>query len=382
MADRNCYFDYNASTPVHPEVLNCYTKVLAFYANPASLHKGGMNASSEIQAARKIISKSLNCSPDEVWFTSGGTESNNWIIKGFVQNALKAGKKHLITSTIEHKSILRSANYVSDAYNLNLTLLPVDSNGRVIPEELASSIGEDTFLVSIMLANNETGIIQPIQELAKICRERGVLFHTDAVCSLGKINIDFQELGVDALSLSGHKLYTPKGIGVLILKDGIEIDPLINGCGQQSGMRSGTENAAGAASFAKAFELLENGTFYQENEISKLAEKLKQELVEIFGSNVIFHGNGDRLENTLNVAFEGFSATYLQEELSKKGIFVSAGAAAATGDPSHVLTGMGISKELAQSTLRITLGWGSSEEDVDYFIKTLSSIFDHEIVLS
>ena len=382
MAEGNCYLDYNASTPVHPEVLDCYTKVLDFYANPASLHEGGINASNEIQAARKIISKSLNCSPDEVWFTSGGTESNNWIIKGFVQNALKAEKKHLITSTIEHKSILRSANYVSDAYNLDLTLLSADGNGKVNPEELIGSIREDTFLVSIMLANNETGIIQPIQELAKVCRERGVLFHTDAVCSLGKIHIDFQELGVDALSLSGHKLYTPKGIGVLILKKGIDIDPLINGCGQQSGMRSGTENAAGATSFAKAFELLENGTFYQENEISDLTQELQQQIITAFGSQAIFHGNGDRLGNTLNVGFEGISATYLQEQLSQKGIFVSAGAAAATGDPSHVLTAMGISKELAQSTLRITLGWGNSEDDIQYFIKTLSGIFEQEKVLS
>jgi len=378
----NCYLDYNASTPLHPKVLEKFNEVTALYANPSSAHLGGNDASQEIEAAIKNIANVINCSTTEVWFTSGGTESNNWLLKGLVQPALKNGKKHFIISSIEHKSILRTAKYISESYNLDLTLLPVNADGIVGLNDLKNAIREDSYLVSVMLANNETGIIQPIKEIAQICKEKNVICHTDAVCSLGKMPIDFKALGVDSMSFSAHKLYSPKGVGVLILKENIEIDPLIHGCGQQCGMRNGTENAAGAAAFGKALELLQQGEFANQTSSEELSAVLKLGLQESFNDRVTFHGNGDRLSNTISATFEGMSADFLQTELSNHGICVSAGAAATTGDPSHVLTAMKISKEVAQSTLRISFGWGTTKEDISYFVNTISKIYETEKVLS
>lgn len=379
---KNYFFDYNASTPVHPDVLTKYNEITSDYSNPSSSHYGGRIALGHIQTAKENIAKTLNCSPEWVWFTSGGTESNNWIIKGLVQDAIRQNKKHFIISSIEHKSILKTAEYIQNTFGIAITKLPVNADGKVEVESLKKSIRPETFMVSLMLANNETGIIQPVKQISEICKENTIFFHTDAVCALGKMSIDFKTLGVDALSLSSHKLYSPKGSGVLILKDTINIEPLIHGCGQQCGMRSGTENTAGAAAFGYAVKLLPEGAFSTFPSVDVLASQLHKGLREVNDGKVYFHGNGEKLSNTISVGFEGCLGTDLLQQLSEKGIFVSAGAAAAGGDASHVLTAMGISKKAAQSTLRISIGWGTDSSSVDYFLTSIKKILKKEPVLS
>lgn len=379
MKQPHCYFDYNASTPVHPRVSEEYTKALSLFANPSSAHAMGVEANNLINCTKESISKAINCNQNEVWFTSGGTESNNWALKGLTDICLQKKKQHIIISAIEHKSILNTAKYLEKSRGIALTILPVNTSGKVETETLIKAIRPDTFLVSVMLANNETGIIQPIREIALICKERGILIHTDAVSALGKIPIDFVSLGVDAISFSAHKLYAPKGTGVLILKESIAIEPLIHGCGQQNSMRSGTENAAGAAAFSASMRLLMNGEFHGD-EIGRLTSLLKERLISSFNNNVVFHGKGHKLSNTLSVGFHNVSGTFLQQELSKKGIYVSAGAAASTGSPSHVLTAMGISDEMTQSTLRISLGWGCTSENIAKFLTDLTNILSNKSV--
>lgn len=371
-----CYFDYNASTPVHPLVTEKYLSALSCFANPSSAHLSGEQAFAEIANAKNIISKALNCKPNEIWFTSGGTESNNWILKGLTDKARQKNKNHIIVSSIEHKSILKTAQYLSDVHKIEITVLPVNKFGCIEVDSLKMAIKPNTFLVSVMLANNETGVVQPINEIAGICREHNIFIHTDAVSAIGKIPINFKSSGVDALSLSSHKLYAPKGTGVLILKENIEIEPLIHGCGQQNSMRSGTENAPGAAAFGKSMDLMMKGE-YNAEQTKKLTFELQENLKSTLKEKIIFHGDENKLGNTLSVAFIGVSGIYLQKELSKKGIYVSAGSAASTGAPSHVLTAMGISAGIAQSTLRISLGWNCTSKHVSLFLNGISEILSN-----
>ena len=366
-----CYLDYNASTPIHPQVFETFLKVSKdCFGNPASSHALGQKAQAWIQKSREIIADVLECKPSEVWFTSGGTESNNWFLKML---PYPESRNHVVVSAMEHKSILKTAQFLESRGQISLSVLPVNSSGQVTLEEFRRSVRSNTVLLSLMLANIETGILQPIEELNSFCKSRSILLHTDVVAAIGKIPLSFNKLGVTALSISGHKLYAPKGVGVLVLKEGTLLDPLIHGCGQQCGYRSGTENVAAVAALGKAFELLQKGEFHAE-ETHRLTQKLQQELSTGLPFRPVFHGAGARLPNTLSVAFPGYSGHHLLQSLSARGIYVSAGAAANTGEPSHVLKAMGIALPLTQSTLRISLGWGNTANDIKFFMDTLSEI--------
>lgn len=371
-AEHDCYLDYNASTPLHPQVLERFIQVSQeCFANPSSSHSFGQKAQMIIEQTRETIARVLGCKRNEVWFTSGGTESNNWFLKMAVEP--DKGRSHLVVSSIEHKSILKTAEFLERSQRAKLSVCPVSPKGSVSLEGLASKLVPETRLVSVMLANNETGILQPLSEIVSMCQSRSIWVHTDAVAALGKIPIHFSQLGVDALSLSGHKLYAPKGVGVLILREGLELEPLIHGCGQQCGRRSGTENVAGVAAFGKAIELLQDGVFGAKT-IAQYTQELQEKLQTELPLQPLFHGQGERLSNTLSVAFPGYSGHTLLQLLSNRGIFVSAGAAANTGEPSSVLKAMQVSEDLARSTLRISLGWGNTSGDIQRFVETLKDI--------
>lgn len=346
------YLDYNGSTPVDADVARaCGEWMSSGFGNAAASHPEGRKARAAIDRAREQIARLLGAEPDEIWFTSGGTESNNWALEGVM---LRAPGGHLCVSAIEHKSVLRTAEYLAGRGHA-LTQIPVGADGRVRVDALARALRPDTRLVSVMLANNETGVLQPLDEISALCRSRGVLLHCDAVCAIGKVPVDVRGLGCDLLSLSAHKLYAPKGIGILFVRRGLEIDPLIHGCGQQCGMRSGSENTPGVIAFGVAAERALAGAFRAAEDLAVLRDELWAGIRGIVpGARV--NGAGPRLPNTLSVVFPGVSAVELQSALGERGISVAAGAAASNGAPSHVLTAMGVSDEAARSTLRFSLG--------------------------
>ncbi|MCE9593425.1 MAG: cysteine desulfurase [Planctomycetes bacterium] len=346
------YLDYNGSTPVDADVAReCLSWMTAGYGNAAANHPEGLKARAAIDDARASLARLIGAEPDEIWFTSGGTESNNWALTGVM---LRPERGHLCVSAIEHKSVLRTAEHLG-SLGCSVTLVPVDTDGRVRVEALARALRPDTRLVSVMLANNETGVIQPIREIADLCRARGIVLHCDAVCAIGKLPVDVRALGCDLLSVSGHKLYTPKGVGILYVRRGLALDPLIHGCGQQCGMRSGSENTSGAVAFGVAAERALAGAFRASDDVATLRDELWDGIRRRF-PEAVRNGAGASLANTLSVAFPGVSAVELQAALGERGISVAAGAAASNGAPSHVLTAMGLGEEHARSTLRFSLG--------------------------
>lgn len=356
MMQVDLYLDYNGSTPVDTVVAReCLDWMTAGFGNAAASHPEGLRARRAIDDARAHVARLIGAEPDEIWFTSGGTESNNWAIEGTL---LRAPTGHACVSAIEHKSVLRSAEYLGTR-GYAVSLLPVDVAGRVRIDALERALRPDTRLVSVMLANNETGILQPIAQISALCRARGIRFHCDAVCAIGKVPVDVRGLGCDLLSLSAHKLYAPKGVGVLYVRRGVELDPLIHGCGQQCGMRSGSENTPGAIAFGRAAELALAGAFSAGEDLAKLRDELWSGIRERFPDARV-NGAGARLPNTLSVVFPGTSSVELQAALGALGLSVSAGAAASNGAPSHVLKAMGASDDDARATLRFSLGRFSS----------------------
>ncbi|HTF91048.1 MAG TPA: cysteine desulfurase family protein [Planctomycetota bacterium] len=346
------YFDVNGSTPVDERVLEAALGWMREgYANASASHPQGRRAAQAIARAREQIAAGISCKPAEIFFTSGGTESNNWAITG---SARRAGRGHIVTSAIEHKSVLGTARALQrDGFDVDF-LLP-GSDGAVRAADVAAALRADTKLVSIMAANNETGVVQPVEEIAELCRARGVRTHVDAVGALGKIRIDIDAIGCDLLSLSSHKLYSPKGCGVLVVREGTSIEPLIHGCGQQGGLRGGSENTPGAVAFARAIELLGEGALGTPARIGGLRDQLWTLLREKFPL-AQRNGSGACLPNTLNVCFPGADAAELVQSLGARGISVSAGAAGARGETSHVLEAMGLGGERARSSLRFSLG--------------------------
>jgi len=365
------YLDYNGSTPVHPEVAAAVQATLdRAFGNPTAVHPAGREAREAIDGARRTIARGIGARPDEIRLTSGGTESNNWALFGTAR--LESQRRHLVVSPIEHWSVRRAAEWLAKN-GYEVTWVPVDDSGAVTPEAVAECIREDTFLVSVMLANNETGVIQPAPEIAAICRDHGIRYHVDAVAALGKIPVDAAEIGCDLLSLSSHKMYAPKGCGVLYVRDGIALDPLILGCGQQQGARSGTENTTGAVAFARAFELLESGELPDPGELARVRDRLWGRIRDAFPRSRR-NGRGPTLPNTLSVAFEGCSGARLVEALGRHGFSVSAGAASTNATPSHVLSSMGLGEERARSTLRFSLGSGTTEETLDALVASLAEL--------
>lgn len=360
------YFDFNASTPVHPLVAEaCLPYLRGAFANPSSAHPEGRAVRASIDAARGSIAASIGAEADEVFFTSGGTEANNWALQGSLALAPRA---HFVVGAVEHKSVLSTAEEL-ERRGHPLTILPVDAAGAVRVRDVERALRKDTAFVSVMCANNETGIVQPVREIAALCRERGVRFHTDAVCTIGKLPVDVRDLGCDLLSLASHKLYAPKGCGVLWIRRGVEIAPFVRGCSQQDGRRGGTEDALAIVGFGRACEILARGGFTPARELEALRDALWRGIGERF-PRARRNGEGASLPNTLNVCFPGSSASELQAALGALGFSVSAGSAAGGARPSHVLAAMGDAAS-ASSSVRFSLGSGSSAAGVETLLAAL-----------
>ena len=369
------YFDNSATTRVKEEVLNEMLPFLSIeYGNPSSMYGIGRSAKRAIEEARKRVASLINCKPEEIYFTSCGSESDNTALKGIADKYNKKGK-YIITSKIEHPAILHTAQNL-ERHGYNVTYVDVDKNGIINLEKLQNAINSETILISIMFANNEIGTIEPIEKISEIAHKHGIIFHTDAVQAVGNIPIDVQKLGIDMLSLSGHKLYAPKGIGELYVKKGIEFERFIDGGHQEKNKRAGTENVAQIVGLGKACQIAERNLKQYEEKLRNLRDYCLQQMKD---KNFEFHINGtmeQRLPGNLNVCFENIDSNELILKLDAVGICVSGGSACSSGEskPSHVLTAIGVPSDLAKGALRLTFGDFNTKDDVDYFIENLEKI--------
>lgn len=371
------YFDNAATTKVKQEVVD---EMIPYfnekYGNPSSLYSIGRASKKAIDEARKKVAELINCRPNEIYFTGCGSESDNTIIKGIAYKNFKKGK-HIITSKIEHPAVLHTCQAL-EKQGFEVTYLNVNKDGIVDLNELRNSLRNDTILISIMFANNEIGTIQPIENIAKIAKMYNIVFHTDAVQAVGNIPIDVKKMGIDSLSLSGHKLYAPKGIGALYVKNGIEFEKFMDGGHQEKNKRAGTENVAGIVGLGKAAELAKNNL---EKHIKHL-EGLRNYFITEVEKRIDYA----KLNGTLNERLPGnsnFSFSYIDGEslllnLDAKGICASSGSACTSGStsPSHVLRAIGLTDELARGSLRVTFGEENTKEDVDYLIQNLEEIIN------
>lgn len=375
MEKRFVYADNAATTKVSEPVLNAMMPYLTeHYGNPSSVYSIARTAKRAIEDARAKVAAAFGAEPREIYFTSCGTESDNWAIKGAALKLAQKGKKHIITSNFEHHAVLHTCEYL-EKQGFEVTYLPVDHMGLVHPEQVAGAIRPDTALVTIMYANNEIGTIQPVAEIGAICREHGVLFHTDAVQAVGNVPIDVKAQNIDMLSLSGHKIHTPKGIGALYLRKGVVIDGFMHGGGQESGRRGGTENTPYIIALGQAVEDAVNGMEQKVAKVTGLRERLTQGMLKIPASRL----NGDpvkRLCGNVNISFEAVEGEALLLRLDLKGICGSSGSACTSGslDPSHVLLAIGLPHEVAHGSLRLSLGEDTTEEDVDYILEVLPEV--------
>jgi len=367
------YLDHNATTPLDPRVLETMLPYLSeHFGNASSIHAEGRAARVAVDNARSQVTSFLSAREEEIYFTSGGTESNNLAIQGIAWR-LGKGKVRLVTSTVEHHAVLKPMQRLAEK-GFELTVLPVDRYGRIEPGDLRQALQTGgTAFVSIIAASNEVGTIQPVKELGTICRDHGALFHVDAVQAAGRLAIDLSKLPIDLLSLSAHKIYGPKGVGVLYVRRGVELDPLILGGSQERRIRAGTENVAGIVGLGKSCELCSAGLEETNTRLAALRDRLWQGLAEKL-SGVYLNGHPtERLSNTLNISFDRVEGEALLLNLDLKGIAVSTGSACSSGslEPSHVLTAMGVSVELVQNSVRFSLGRGNTEEEIDRAIEAV-----------
>jgi cysteine desulfurase len=370
---RNVYLDHNATTPVHPDVLAAMLPYFTEkFGNASSIHASGREAKTALEDARVQVAELLGCKSSEIYFTSGGTESDNFAIKG-TAFANRGKGKHIITSPIEHHAVVRSCEFLQKE-GFGITYLPVDSEGLVDPDDLRHAIKSDTTLVTIMHANNETGIIQDLKKLVSVAHENGVYFHTDAVQATGKIPYNIAELGCDLLSISAHKLYGPKGVGLLYMKSGTKIQPWNQGGGHERGRRAGTENVAGIVGLAKALEIAYRD---MDKETAKLLAMTRRfyGIVKDRIPDIRLNGSLERrVPNTLNISFKAIEGESMILSLDMKGVSVSSGSACTSGatEPSHVLLAMKVPPELAHGSLRFSFGRSNSDEDIDYVVDVLA----------
>ena len=373
------YFDNAATTKIKDEVLEEMLPYLKEeYGNASSLYSIGRKAKRAIEKARKQVAELINCKPEEIYFTSCGSESDNTVVKGIAKAYRKKGK-HIITSKIEHPAILHTCQSL-EKQGYRVTYLSVDENGKINLDELRRVISMDTILISIMTANNEIGTIQPIEEISKIAKMYNIIFHTDAVQACGNIPIDVQKMGIDSLSLSGHKINAPKGIGALYVKKGIEFEKFIDGGHQENDKRAGTENVAEIVGLGKACEIAKNNL---ENHMKYLKELRDYFITQVEENIPDVKLNGDRekrLPGNTNFSFKGIKGETLLLKLDEIGICASTGSACSSGieASSHVLTAIGLSNELANSSLRVTFGEENTKEDVNYLIKNLIEIINRK----
>ena len=386
MEKRFVYADNAATTPLSEIAFNAMKPWLTeHYGNPSSLYRMGREAKEAINEARRVVAKCLNVAmpvnerndyaPGEILFTGGGSQADNLAIRGFMHGPSAKGRKHIITSKIEHHAVLYTCEAL-EKEGYRVTYLNVDKEGHVDLEQLKNELSEDTALVSVMAANNEIGTIQPLKQISELAHSVGAKFHTDAVQAVGHMHIDVQEMGIDMLSLAGHKFRGPRGTGVLYVKNGIQLEPLVYGGGQERGLVSGTENTAGfiglAAAMQDACEHLDEKMGY----VKKLTDKLVKGIME----NIPYsHYTGDpvnRLPGTASFVFEAIEGEGLILRLDNAGVCGSTGSACSTGslDPSHVLMAIGLPHEIAHGSLRLTLGEQNTEEDVDYVIETVTDV--------
>jgi len=371
------YFDHNATTPVRPEVMEAMLPYLTEkYGNASSVHYFGREAKNALEESRETVARLIGAEPEEIFFTGCGTESDNIALAGHLSTA-PPNRNGLVTTMVEHSAVLKTAEKIRDE-GRSVAFVGVDGKCRVDLDALRDAVDERTALVSVMHANNETGVLQDIEEAARIAHEAGAVFHTDAVQSAGKVPIDVRAMGIDMLSMSGHKINAPKGVGVLYVRKGISVSPLTRGGGHERGLRPGTENVAGIVAFAKALELAVSEMAGKGKILSKLRDRLEEGIEERI-PGVLFNGRGaPRLPGTLNVSVPGVDGEALLFSLDMEGVAASTGSACSTGEvePSHVLLAMGIEPKIAQSSLRFSMGWGSSEEGVEHLLEVLPVIVE------
>ncbi|AGA69916.1 cysteine desulfurase NifS [Desulfitobacterium dichloroeliminans LMG P-21439] len=381
---RRVYLDHSATTPVDPEVAKLmmiyYTEQ---YGNPSSVHSFGRETKAALENARDSVAKLLGAEPSEITFTSGGTEADNLAILGAAEAQSKKGK-HIITSAVEHHAVLEACEFLAKN-GYELTVVPVDEEGLISVAEVEKAIRPDTILISIMHANNEVGTIQPIAEIGKLAREKGIIFHVDAVQSFGKIPINVKSMNVDLMTVSSHKIYGPKGVGALFIRRGVRVVPRIYGGGQEKKRRSGTENTPGIIGFGKACDLAAERMEAEGIRQGQLRDKLLAGIMEKIDHVKLNGPRGEnRLPGNLNVSIQFVEGEALLLSLDMMGIAVSSGSACTSGslDPSHVLLAMGLTHEIAHGSLRFSFGHQNTEEDVDYVLEQLPKIVDRLRMMS
>lgn len=373
----NVYFDNSATTRTDEEVVKAMLPYLTeSYGNASSIYKLGRQNRKAVEDAREKVAKALGCDASEIYFTAGGSESDNTAIRG-IAYAYKNKGNHIITSKIEHPAVLETCKQL-EKEGFEVTYIGVDENGIVNLNELENAIKETTTLITIMFANNEIGTIEPIKQIGEICRERKIFFHTDAVQAVGNVAIDVKDMNIDLLSLAGHKIYGPKGVGVLYIRKGIKIDNLIHGGSQERNRRAGTENIPGVVGLGKAIELATDNLEEHRNKMIALRDRLIEGLLKVPYTRLNGAEGDKRLPGNVNVCFEFVEGESILLSLDFKGICASSGSACTSGslDPSHVLLAIGLPHEIAHGSLRLTLGEGSKEEDVDYILEVIPPIIE------
>ena len=372
------YFDHNATTPVDPAVVTAVIRVLTdSFGNASSVHHFGQQAKAVVDDARSAVASLIGAEPSEVVFTSGGTEADNFALRGVAEAAEPTGRRHLISTTIEHEAVLTTLKALAKR-GWKVTLLPVDASGIVSPDALREAITDDTAIVSVMHANNEIGTVQPIQELARIARERGAVFHTDAVQSAGKIPVDVRALGVDLASLSAHKFYGPKGAGALWIRRGTRVTSILTGGKHERNRRAGTENVPAIAGFGAAATVAMKKLATEAGRLAALRDRLENAVLATVKGTAINGARDPRVPNTTNISFENIEAESLLIALDLEGIAVSTGSACSSGtlEPSHVLRAMGLPTHRTQNSIRISLGAGNTDAEVDQFLDKLPRVVE------
>lgn len=376
MNNKSVYMDYAATTFVKPEVLQ---EMLPYFTekfgNPSSLYSFSDDTKRAIIRSREKVASAINADKSEIYFTGGGSEADNWAIKGIAE-AHKNKGNHIITTQIEHHAVINTCKYL-EKNGFEVTYLPVDEEGFISLKDLKEAITDKTILVSIMFANNEIGTLEPIKEIGALCREKKIIFHTDAVQAVGHVKIDVEDLNIDLLSMAAHKFYGPKGIGALYIRRGIKLESLIHGGGQERNKRASTENIASIVGMGKAIEIAVEEMDNEAKRLNSLREKLVEGIMEKIPYTKINGPVGDkRLPGNSDFSFIGIEGEALLLDLDFDGIYASTGSACASGslDPSHVLLAIGLKHEVAHGSLRLTMGAGTTEDDIDYVLSKLPAI--------
>jgi len=372
MPKKSIYLDYASTTPLDKSILKTMLPYMSLkFGNSSSQHEKGLETQDALEKARKIVAKAINAEPEEIIFTSSATESNNLALLGL---ALAKGKGHILISAIEHDSVIKPAKFLKEQ-GFNVELIPVDKFGQISPIKVKEIIKKNTILVSVMHANNEIGTIEPIAKIGKICKDQGVLFHTDASQTLGKLKIDVKKMNIDFLTGSAHKIYGPKGVGFLYIRKGVKIEPLFHGGGQEFGLRSGTSNVAGIVGLAKALNLAQR-VHGDEIKIRKMRDELISGVLNKIPNSYLTGHPKKRLYNNASFRFDFVEGESIVEMLNQAGIYASTASACAskTLEPSHVLLALGLKSHQAHGSLRLTLGRQTKEEDIEYVLKVLPKI--------